>query len=100
MTFDEARQHPVPTNIPVFLITGLGPREIPSFLTREFKAEVQEDQDVLYKAKLRFHKEWVERFPKGQLIITQNSGHGIPFEEPELVVKTIQEAVNQTSSIY
>jgi pimeloyl-ACP methyl ester carboxylesterase len=100
MTFDEARDHPVPTNIPVFLITGLGPREIPSFLTKEFKAEVQEDQDVLYKAKLKFHKEWVEKFPKGQLIMTQNSGHGVPFEEPELVVKTIREAVNQTSSIY
>ncbi|HEY3913411.1 MAG TPA: alpha/beta hydrolase [Verrucomicrobiae bacterium] len=100
MTFDEARDHPVPTNVPVFLITGLGPREIPSFLTREFKAEVQEDQDVTYKAKLKFHKEWVEKFQEGRLIITQNSGHGVPFEEPELVVKTIREAVNQTSSIY
>jgi len=45
---------------------------------------------------LKFHKEWVEQFPKGRLIITENSGHGIPFEEPELVIKTIREVVNAT----
>jgi pimeloyl-ACP methyl ester carboxylesterase len=96
MTFDEAQAHPVPTNVPVFLITGLGPRETPGFLTKEFKAEVQQDRDVLYKAKLKFHKEWVETFPKGRLIITENSGHGIPFEEPELVIKTIRDVLNGT----
>lgn len=26
-------------------------------------------------------------------IVTQNNGHGIPFEEPELVIKTIQDIV-------
>jgi len=96
MTFDEAHANPVPTNVPVFLITGLGPRKTPEFLTKEFKREVHEDRDVLYKAKLKFHKEWVEQFPKGQLIITENSGHGIPFEEPGLVIKTIRDVVNGT----
>jgi pimeloyl-ACP methyl ester carboxylesterase len=96
MTFDDAHANPVPTNVPVVLITGLGPRETPGFLTKEFKAEVQQDRDVLYKAKLKFHKEWVEQFPNGQLIITENSGHGIPFEEPELVIKTIRDVVKGT----
>jgi pimeloyl-ACP methyl ester carboxylesterase len=93
MTFDQAHENPVPTNVPVFLITGLGPREVPGFVTKELKAELHEDREVLYKAKLKFHKEWVEQFPKGKLIITENSGHGIPFEEPELVIKTIREIV-------
>jgi pimeloyl-ACP methyl ester carboxylesterase len=44
---------------------------------------------------LKFHKAWVEKIPGGQLIITENSGHGIPFEEPELVINTIREAVNR-----
>ena len=96
ITFDQARDNPVPTNVPVYLITGLGPREIPGFLTKELKAEVQEDREVLYRAKLKFHKEWVEQFPRGKLIITENSGHGIPFEEPELVAKTIRDVVNGT----
>jgi pimeloyl-ACP methyl ester carboxylesterase len=96
MTFDQARDNPVSTNVPLYLITGLGPREIPGFLTKELKAEVKEDREVLYRAKLKFHKEYVERFPRGKLIITENSGHGIPFEEPELVVKTIRDVVNGT----
>ncbi len=95
MTFDQARENPIPTNIPVYLITGLGPREIPRFLTKELETEVREDRKVLYKAKLKFHRDWVEKFPAGQLIVTENSGHGIPFEEPELVIKTIRDAVRQ-----
>ena len=96
ITFDQARDNPVPTNVLVYLITGLGPREIPGFLTKELKAEVQEDREVLYKAKLKFHKEWVEQFPRGKIIITENSGHGIPFEEPDLVVRTVRDVVNET----
>ncbi len=95
MTFDEAHANPVPTNIPVYLITGLGPRKAPGFLTKEFKAEVQEDREVLYKAKLKFHREWVEQFPKGKLIIAEESGHGVQFEQPELVVSAIREMVGQ-----
>jgi pimeloyl-ACP methyl ester carboxylesterase len=98
MTFDQARENSVPTNVPVFLITGLGPREIPGFLTKELKAEVLEDREVLYKAKLKFHEEWVKKFPKGHLIITENSGHGVPFEEPELIINVIREAVKEAGS--
>lgn len=95
MTFDEAHTNPVPTNLPVYLITGLGPRKIPGFMTKELTAEVQEDHDVVYKAKLKFHKEWVERFPKGKLIIAEESGHGVPFEQPELIVEAIRQMVEQ-----
>jgi len=95
LAFAQARENPVPTDVPVFLITGLGPRVIPGFLTKELKDELQNDREILYKAKLEFHKEWVEKFPKGQLIVTENSGHGIPFEEPELVVSAIRRVVEK-----
>jgi pimeloyl-ACP methyl ester carboxylesterase len=65
-------------------------------VTKELREEVQKDQKIFYPAKLKFHREWVERIPGGRLIITENSGHGIPFEEPELVIKTIREVVNRT----
>jgi pimeloyl-ACP methyl ester carboxylesterase len=94
-TFAQAQENPVPATIPVFLITGMGPRVIPGFLTKELQEEVRKDQKTLYPAKLKFHKAWVEKIPGGQLIITENSGHGIPFEEPELVINTIREAVNR-----
>jgi pimeloyl-ACP methyl ester carboxylesterase len=89
-TFAQAREYPVPTNLPVIVITGLGPSVIPGFVTEEFRRTVQKDQDLFYPAKLKFHKDWVEQFPRGQLIVTTNSGHGIPFEEPELVIETIR----------
>jgi len=95
-TFAQAHENPIPANVPVLLITGMGPRVIPGFVTKELREEVQKDQKIFYPAKLKFHKEWVERIPGGQLIITENSGHGIPFEEPELVIKTIRDVVNRT----
>jgi pimeloyl-ACP methyl ester carboxylesterase len=95
-TFAQAHENPIPTNVPVFLITGMGPREIPGFVTKELREEVQKDQRIFYPAKLKFHREWVEGIPGGRLIITENSGHGIPFEEPELVIKTIRDVVNHT----
>jgi len=98
MTFDEAHENPVPKNIPVYLISGMGPREIPRFLTKELKAEVQEDRDVLYKAKLKFHGQWVEQFPKGKLLIAEESGHMVPFEQPEIVVDAIRQIVEQSTT--
>jgi hypothetical protein len=44
--------------------------------------------------RLKFHREWVEKIPGGQLVITENSSHGgINFEEPDLVIATIRKAV-------
>ena len=95
-TFAQAQENPIPTNVPVFLITGIGPRAIPGFVPKELREELQKDQKIFYPAKLKFHREWVEKIPGGQLIVTENSGHGIPFEEPELVIKTIREVMNRT----
>ena len=95
-TFAQAQANPLPKNIPVLLITGMGPREHPGFLPKNLKEEVSKDQTTFYPAKLKYHREWVEKNSGGQLIVSENSGHGIPFEEPELVIKTIRETVNRT----
>ena len=97
-TFTQARANPIPTNMPLFLISGQGPRVVPGFLTKELREELLKDQAVFYPAKLKFHQAWVDKCSGGQLIITEKSGHGIPFEEPELVVKTIREVVNRARS--
>jgi pimeloyl-ACP methyl ester carboxylesterase len=96
-TFAQARENPIPAGIPVLLISGLGPREIPNFLPADLKAEVQKDQQTFYPAKLRFHRQWVDKIPTAKLIITQNSGHGIPFEEPELIVGAIRQVAQQAN---
>lgn len=96
-TLAQARASRIPTGIPVVLISGMGPLEIPGFLPPDLKAEVQKDQQTLYPAKLRFHQQWVDKIPTARLIITKNSGHGVPFEEPELIVEAIRQVAQQAS---
>lgn len=88
-TLEEAQQSSVPPGIPVVLVTAMGPRKLPSFLTEKEKEELR----TLRPVWLKFHQDWLDRIPNGRHVITQNSGHGIPFEEPELVVRLIREVV-------
>jgi pimeloyl-ACP methyl ester carboxylesterase len=92
LTFAQARELRLP-NVPVVVISGIGPRKIPDFLPVKFQREVQHDREVLYPAKAKFHQRWVESLPEGKIVVTENSGHGIPWEEPELVVDVIRDVV-------
>lgn len=94
-TFSQAADLPLPADIPIILITGIGPKVHPTFLPAQLRKEVEKDQKIFYPAKLQFHKQWVEKFPGGQLIVTEKSGHGIPFEEPELVISAIRQVVER-----
>ena len=38
---------------------------------------------------LQFHKQWLEKLPNPSHIVTKRSGHGVPFEEPDLIVHAI-----------
>lgn len=96
-TFAELRDKPLPAGMAVTLISGMGPREIPSFITAKMRREVEKDRLTLYPAKLRFYKEWLAKVPGAQLIVTQESGHGIPYEEPDLVIKAIRDLVERDS---
>jgi pimeloyl-ACP methyl ester carboxylesterase len=90
----QAHQSRVPEGIPVTLITAMGPRVLPSFVTPEQKAELNAFRPMW----LKFHQQWIEKLPRGRHLITENSGHGIPFEEPELVVKAIRETIDLARS--
>jgi pimeloyl-ACP methyl ester carboxylesterase len=92
LTFTQARELRLP-NVPTVVISGIGPREIPDFLPVKLQQEVQRDRQVLYPAKAKFHQRWVESLPNGRIVLTENSGHGIPWEEPQLVVDVIREVV-------
>src|SRR5579872_1659819 len=96
-TLAQARASQLPPGIPVVLISGMGPLEMPGFLPAALKAEVRKDQQIFYPAKLRFHRQWTDKIPAAKLIITKNSGHGIPFEEPELIVDAIRLVAQQAN---
>jgi pimeloyl-ACP methyl ester carboxylesterase len=44
---------------------------------------------------LACHQRWVSRIPGAQHIVTERSDHGIIWEEPDLVVKTIRDVVER-----
>jgi pimeloyl-ACP methyl ester carboxylesterase len=90
----EAHESKVPEGIPVTLITAMGPRVFPSFVTEKQKEEIKTFRPVW----LKFHQEWVDKLPNAWHIITEESGHVVPFEEPELVIRTIQQTVEQNIS--
>jgi pimeloyl-ACP methyl ester carboxylesterase len=69
----------------------MGPRVFPDFITEKDRQELKTIRPVW----LKFHQEWIDKISTGRHLITENSGHGIPFEEPELVVRTIREVVEQ-----
>ena len=91
-TLVQAHESRVPAGVPVTLITAMGPRVLPSFVSEQHRQDLR----TLRPMWLEFHNQWMEKIPNSQHLITENSGHGIPFEEPQLVIKVIRQAVEQT----
>jgi pimeloyl-ACP methyl ester carboxylesterase len=87
----EAHESHVPPGVPVILITAMGPRVLPKSIS--ITAEQMQEYRTVKPMWLKFHQEWIEKIPNGRHIITENSGHGVPFEEPELVINTIRQMV-------
>ena len=92
-TLAQAGESLVPPNVPVFLIHVMFPWGRHPFPSKDLD-EIQKTQMPRVAVRLKFHKEWVDQVPGAKLIITEKSSHGgINFEEPELVVRTIVEAI-------
>lgn len=87
----QAHESRVPEGIPVVLITATVLHALPIFLTAKQKELFHEFMPMW----LKFHAEWVKKLSNGQHIITNNSGHSVVFEEPELAVRVIREMVEQ-----
>jgi pimeloyl-ACP methyl ester carboxylesterase len=90
----EAHDSTVPTGIPVVLITAMGPRVLPSFATEQQKKDYRAIRPIWSK----FHEEWLAKLPNGKHIVTEDSGHMVPFEQPELIVGEIRRMVQQTTT--
>ncbi|MCD6050436.1 MAG: haloalkane dehalogenase [Verrucomicrobia bacterium] len=58
-TFVQANESPLP-NVPIFLISGQGPKVIPSFVSGDFQQELLKDQSESYPAKLAFYQQWLQ----------------------------------------
>ena len=81
----QAHQSRMPEGVPVTLITGMARGYAP--------AEMEESIKAVWAAKLKFHTAWVQQIPNAQHIVTEKSGHLVPYEEPELVINAIRRVV-------
>lgn len=90
----QARQSRVPEGIPVILITAMGPRLFPKSMTEKQKEEFRAVKQMW----LKFHNDWLNSLSNGEHVVTEKSGHGVPFEEPDLVVRAIRQVVEKTRS--
>lgn len=90
-SFTQAHDAQLPDGIPVVLITAMGLRMFPVFRARKARKQLEAFRPMW----LKFHTEWLEKLPNGQHLITHTSGHLIPYEEPELIVRVIRQMVEQ-----
>jgi pimeloyl-ACP methyl ester carboxylesterase len=88
---NEARASAIPTNIPVVVVTAMGPRVLPAFVSEKDKKEL----NMIRPVWLKYHSQWLASIPNSQHIVTEKSGHGVMFTEPDLVVKVIRQMVEQ-----
>jgi len=90
-TADQAWRSRIPPGVPLGLIDAVSQSEVP-FATsaiRELRAKNRPGID----AESRAYKTWLDTIPGARLIVTHDSGHNVPIEQPQLVVETIREVV-------
>ena len=92
-TLDQARASRVPIGIPMFLIDAISPLQVP-FATEAIRMLRMSDRAEL-EAESPEYRKWLDTIPGSRLIGTTRSGHNVPMEQPELVVATIREAVDE-----
>jgi pimeloyl-ACP methyl ester carboxylesterase len=90
-TADQARRSRIPPGVPLVLIDAVSQREVP-FATRAIRALRAKNRPEI-DAESRAYKTWLDTIPGARLIVTQDSGHNVPIEQPQLVVETIREVV-------
>ena len=74
----QARDAQLP-EVPMPLITGAAAHDV---LSRKLLPRWQAE-----------HAKWLSQFPSAKHIVTSNSGHGVVFTEPELIVGAVREIV-------
>ena len=94
-TVDQARTSQVPPRVSLVLIDALGMREPPFTRSHIGAARVAQRDSV--DADARTYRSWVNGIPGGRMIATDQSGHNVPQEQPELVVATIRQVVDETT---
>jgi pimeloyl-ACP methyl ester carboxylesterase len=92
---EQARASRVPGGIPVLLIDAISPLEVPfvteAIRTLRMKNRPENEADAVE------YQRWLKGIPGSRLIVTARSGHNVPIEQPQLVIDTIRQAVDEVT---
>lgn len=94
-TLDQSRASRVPNAIPVFLIDAVSPLEVP-FATEAIRTLRINNRPEIEADSLEYRR-WLDGIRGSRLIVTNRSGHNVPIEQPELVVATIRQVVDEAT---
>ena len=94
-TLDQARASHVPSGIPLFLIDAVSPEEVP-FATESIRT-LRMNSRRETETESREYRRWLDGIPGSRLVITNRSGHNVAQEQPELVVATIRQVVDEAT---
>jgi pimeloyl-ACP methyl ester carboxylesterase len=83
-SYEQARKAKLPTKVPVIVLVGT-------------KTPPGGDAAVA-GVWVTQHKDWVKKVPQAKLVVADQSGHMIQFDQPALVIEAIKEEVNQANS--
>jgi len=89
-TVAQIRARAIPFGIPVTLISAMGAPDVP-FTTRRMRASSTQRRDERLADSLA-NGTWT-RGVGGRFIVTHESGHNVPQEEPDLVIGAIRDLV-------
>jgi pimeloyl-ACP methyl ester carboxylesterase len=89
-TLEQARAAwPLP-DVPVILLVSAQIRKSRSNTSEELALEKARIEDMKHES-----EKWIKRFPKGELIMTEKSGHHIPNDEPNVVIEAIRRVAKE-----
>lgn len=83
-SYEQARKSKVPAKVPVIVLVAT-----------KTPAGAEAATSAAWMAQ---QKEWVKKVPQAKLVLADQSGHMIQFEQPALVIEAIKEEVNQANS--
>ncbi len=92
-TVEQARSSLIPPRVPLVLIDAIGRQEVPftSAAIRLLRAK----QRPAIDGESRAYEKWLDGIHGARLVVTRDSGHNVPIEQPDLVVNTIRQVVHE-----
>jgi pimeloyl-ACP methyl ester carboxylesterase len=94
-TLTQARLAMVPGGIPFFLIDAVSSGDVP--FSSDAARALRRSNRATVEAESLEYRRWLAQVPGGQVVTTE-SGHNVPMEEPGVIVATIRKAIDQVAA--